>query len=152
MNITALGQLRLRERLARAGLVQHQRLFFTHEGSPIPDVKYPYCRWERTLKRLAIRYRKPTARHTSVTWNLMPGRNPLLVAKEHDNRIITMLTVYAAWTEGAVESDIAAIRAARNQKRSSAHGTASAVRKAATHTRTCVNQEPDRPSGAGRSP
>jgi hypothetical protein len=95
-------------------------------------VKYLYCRWERTLKRLAIRYRKRyAARHTSVSWNLMLGRNPLLVAKEHGHRIITMLTVYAAWTEGAVESDIAAIRAARNQKRSSARGTASAVRKAA---------------------
>ena len=38
-----------------------------------------------------------------------------------------MLTVYAAWTEGAVESDIAAIQAARDRKRSSARGTASAV-------------------------
>jgi hypothetical protein len=36
-------QLRLRERLARAGIVQHQHLFFTDEGKPIPDVKYPYC-------------------------------------------------------------------------------------------------------------
>jgi integrase len=78
-------------------------------GDPIPDVKYPYCRWERTLKRLAIRYRKPyAARHTSVSWNLMLGRNPLLVAKEHGHRIITMLTVYAAWTEGAAPSRLAA--------------------------------------------
>jgi hypothetical protein len=72
----------------------------------------------------------------------MLGRNPLLVAKEHGHRIITMLTVYAAWTEGAVESDIAAIRAARKQKRSSARGTASAVRKAAIPTRTYVHEEP----------
>ena len=56
-----------------------------------------------------------------------------------------MLTVYAAWTEGAVESDIAAIRAARNQKRSSARDTTSAVRKAAIPTRTYVHEEPITP-------
>jgi hypothetical protein len=90
-------------------------------------VKYPYGRWERTLRRLAIRYRKPyAARHTSVSWNLMLGRNPLLVAKEHGHRIITMLTVYAAWVDGATEADIAAIRAARTQRRSSARPSAAA--------------------------
>jgi predicted nucleic acid-binding protein len=36
----------------------------------------------------------------------MMGRNPLLVAKEHGHRIITVLTVYAARTEGAVEAEI----------------------------------------------
>lgn len=54
------------------------------------------------------------ARHTSVSWNLIVGRNPLLVAKEHGHRPTTMLSVYAAWTEGAVESDITAIREAMN--------------------------------------
>jgi len=29
----------------------------------------------------------------------MLGRNPLLVAKEHGHRMLTMLTVYTAWTE-----------------------------------------------------
>jgi hypothetical protein len=73
-------------------------------------VKYPYPRWERTLKRLWIRYRRPyVARHTSVSWNLMMSRNPLLIAKEHGHRILTMLTVSAAWTEGAVETDFWAI-------------------------------------------
>src|SRR5258708_29755695 len=43
------------------------------------------------------------------TRNLMMGRNPLLIAKEHGHRILTMLTVYAAWTEGAVEADFWAI-------------------------------------------
>ena len=71
----------------------------------------PYTRWQRTLRRLAIRYRKQyMARHTSVSWSLMLGRNPLLVAKEHGHRITTMPSVYAAWTEGAVEAAIAAIR------------------------------------------
>lgn len=69
-------------------------------------------RWERTLKQLPIRYRKPyTARHTSVSWNLMLDRNPMLVAKEHGHRVLTMLTLYAAWVEGAVETDIISIRA-----------------------------------------
>jgi hypothetical protein len=60
------------------------------------------------------------ARHTSVSWNLMIGRNPLLVAKEHGHRIATMLSVYAAWTEGAVEADITAIREPRNRTGSTA--------------------------------
>ena len=57
---------------------------------------------------------------------LLLGRNPLLVAKEHGHRIITMLTVYAAWVDGATEADIAAIRAARTQRRSSARKSAAA--------------------------
>ncbi len=75
-------QLRLRKRLVQAGMIYHEHLFFTDSGAPIPDVKYPYVRWQRTLRRLAVRYRKPyMTRHTSVSWNLMIGRNPLLVAK-----------------------------------------------------------------------
>jgi len=71
-------------------------------------------RWQHTLRRLAIRYRRHyTARHTSVSWNLMIGRNPLLVAKEHGHRILTMLTVYAAWTGESIEADIRAVRRAR---------------------------------------
>jgi hypothetical protein len=80
------------------------------------DLKYAYWRWQRTLRRLAIRYRKPyLARHTSVSWNLIIGRPPLLVAKEHGHRIATLFAVYAAWIEGALEADITAIRDARNR-------------------------------------
>jgi hypothetical protein len=111
-------QLQLREHAVQAGLIEHQHLFFTHSGAPIPNVKYPYWPWHSTLRRLALRYRKPyMARHTSVSWNLMIGRNPLLIAKEHGHRIVTMLTVYAAWVEGAVEADIEAIREARDPRR-----------------------------------
>lgn len=39
----------------------------------------------------------------------MVGRNPLWVAKEHGHRITTMLSVYAAWIEGAVETNVAVI-------------------------------------------
>jgi hypothetical protein len=70
-----------------------------------------------SLRRLKMRYRRPyAARHTSVSWNLMIDRNALLVTKEHGHRPLTMLTIYAAWTEGAPEHDIRAIRAARNPK------------------------------------
>jgi integrase len=105
-------ELQVRTRLMEQHGIQHEpHLFVTDEGRPIPDVNYPYGRWERTLKCLRIRYRRPyVARHTSVSWNLMMSRNPLLVAKEHGHRILTMLTVYAAWTEGAVEHDFWAIQ------------------------------------------
>jgi len=74
-------------------------------------LREPHERWHRTLQSLAIRYRKPyAARHSSVSWNLMRGRNPLWVAKQHGHGILTMLTVYAAWTDGALEVDVAAIR------------------------------------------
>jgi integrase len=108
--------LRLREQRVRAGDIQHESLFFTDAGAPIANLRYGYWRWHRTLRQLPIRYRKPyVARHTSVSWNLMVGRNPLLVAKEHGHRLTTMLTVYAAWAEGAVEADIVAIREAMNR-------------------------------------
>jgi integrase len=59
------------------------------------------------------RDREPyNARHSSVTWNLMTGKNPLWVAKQHSHSVQTMLEVYAAWTEGAKDLDIAAIREA----------------------------------------
>jgi integrase len=53
-------QLQVRARLMEPHGIQHEpHLFLTNEGGPIPDVKYPYGRWERTLKRLRIRYRRP---------------------------------------------------------------------------------------------
>ncbi len=110
--------LRLRNRMVNDGRIQHGHLFFTDSGALIRHLGYGHWRWQRTLKSLTIRYRRPyVARHTSVSWNLMAGRNPLLVAKEHGHRLTTMLTVYAAWAEGAVESDIAAIREAMNRTR-----------------------------------
>ena len=38
-------QLRLRERLAAAGLIDHNYLFVTDNGQPIPHVRVPYKRW-----------------------------------------------------------------------------------------------------------
>jgi len=50
--------LKLRDQLGAEGQIQHAYLFFTDTGAPIPDVRYPYQRWQRTLKRLRIRYRR----------------------------------------------------------------------------------------------
>jgi integrase len=105
-------QLELRERLKRAGKVDHDRLFFKATGGAIQILQYPHRRWRRTLLRISgIRYRRPyCARHTSVSWDLMVGRNPLWVAKQHGHSITTMLRAYAAWAEGAVETDIEGIK------------------------------------------
>jgi integrase len=57
--------LRLRDLAVRTALIQHECLFFTDSGGPIRHLEYGHWRWQRTLKRLAIRYRRPyVARHT----------------------------------------------------------------------------------------
>ena len=64
---------------------------------------------------LKVRYRRPyTARQTSVSWNLMAGKNPLWVAKQHGHSIATMLRAYAACAEGTAEVDIGAIKRSMN--------------------------------------
>jgi hypothetical protein len=74
------------------------------------DLQVAAIRWRKTLLSLKVRYRRPyTARHSSVSWNLMLGKNVLWVAKQHGHSIITMLRISAAWTEGAVEADVQAI-------------------------------------------
>jgi integrase len=47
-----------------------------------------------------------------VTWQLMLGKNLLWVAKQHGHSAEVMLRMYAAWLEGATESDIQAIKQA----------------------------------------
>lgn len=42
----------------------------------------------------------------------MVGKNPLWVAPQHGHSVAVMLDVYAAWTKGARDADVAAIRAA----------------------------------------
>lgn len=101
-------QLVLRSRLERTGRIDHDHLFFKASGALIRNLQYPYVRWRRTLDRLGtIRYRRPyCARHASVSWDLMIGRDPLWVAKQHGHSITTMLRVYTAWAEGAIEADL----------------------------------------------
>jgi integrase len=107
-----IRQLALRDALVRAGKIDHGHLFFKETGEPIRNLQYTHSRWRRTLLQLSsIRYRKPyCARHSSVSWNLMVGKNPLWVAKQHGHSIATMLRVYAAWTEGAIDADLDAIK------------------------------------------
>jgi integrase len=103
-------QLALRERLIAAGLIHHEHVFVDATGESLRDLQVATTRWRKTLLSFKVRYRRPyTARHSSVSWNLMLGKNVLWVAKQHGHSIITMLRIYAAWTEGAVEADVAAI-------------------------------------------
>jgi|GEM_PF-2207480 len=74
------------------------------------DLHVAEIRWRKTLRSLKVRYRRPyTTHHSSVSWNLMPGKNPLWVSKQHGHSLITMLRIYAAWTDGAVEADVQVI-------------------------------------------
>jgi hypothetical protein len=108
-------QLHLRARLEAVGKIDHDQVFFTESGQPIRNLQYPGIRWRRTLRSLKLRYRRPyTARHSSVSWNLMTGKNPLWVAKQHGHSIATMLRVYAAWAEGAVEADVETVKRSMN--------------------------------------
>jgi integrase len=106
-------QLALRARLKLAGKIDHDHLFFKKDGTPITNLQFPWVRWRRTLRGMKVRYRDPyNARHSSVSWNLMIGKNLLWVAKNHGHSVTTMLEVYAAWTEGAGDTDVAAIKQA----------------------------------------
>ncbi len=82
----------------------------------------PCVRWRQALRRMKVRYRDPyNARHSSVSWIPMLGKNLLWVAKNHGHSVTTMLQVYAAWTNGAGDADVAAIKQALE---SAAHGPA----------------------------
>lgn len=84
-------QLRLRARLDASGKVDHYHVFFLQSGEPIRTLHHPQVRWRKTLQSLKLRYRRPyTARHSSVSWNLMIGKNALWVAKQHGHSIATM--------------------------------------------------------------
>lgn len=103
--------LHLRARLKRAGKINHDHVFFLNSGEPILNLVYPARRWRKTLESLKMRYRRPyTARHSSVSWNLMLGRNLLWTAKQHGHRTVTMLQTYAAWIDNAVDTDVDQIR------------------------------------------
>jgi len=105
--------LQLRAELVRRGLVNHSNIFFQDNGAPLQNLHYSTYRWRTTLKKLPLRYRKAYAtRHSSVSWNLMIGRNPLRVAKEHGHSVDTMWRNYSAWMDGANDTDIPVIKAA----------------------------------------
>jgi len=138
-------QVALRESLERAGKIDHDQLFFKATGEPIRNLQHAHARWRRTLARMAdVRYRKPyCTRHSSVSWNLMIGRSALWVAKQHGHSIATMLRVYAAWTEGAIETDLAAIERAMTSAPHTLTPVAARV--------TCAPANPRAVSGPSRS-
>jgi hypothetical protein len=95
-----------------AGKIDHEDVFFREGGDPIRNLNDPYDCWRWTLRRLKVRYREPyNARHSSVSWNLMLGKNLVRVAKQHGHSVQMMLSTYAAWLEGSQQSDIDAIEA-----------------------------------------
>jgi hypothetical protein len=98
----------------RAEQIDHDYVFFYPSGDPIRVLNATYERWRHTLRTsVKLRYRKPyCARHSYVSWNLMIGKNPLWVSKQHGHSVTTMLRVYTAWAEGAIEADIKAIKRA----------------------------------------
>jgi integrase len=113
-----VSQLKLRAELEHAGKIHHDYVFFQHSGEQIRCLNYPYVRWRHTLQSsVKLRYRKPyCARHSSVSWNLMIGKNPLWVAKQHGHSVATMLRVYTAWADGAIEADAEAIKRAMQRR------------------------------------
>jgi integrase len=104
-------QLSLRARLVRTGLIDHSFVFIQENGAPILNLSYPYDRWRYVLEKARLRYREPyNARHSYISWRLMLGDNVLLVAKEDGHSAQTMLSTYAAWTDGATSTDVEMIR------------------------------------------
>ena len=106
----ALDVLRRQRELTglRAG-----HIFTQDDGEPFHDLQIPWKRWQFVHKKLTMRYREPyQMRHTSVTWNLMIGKNLLWVADQHGHSAAVMLKTYAKWLRGATEKSIDDIRAA----------------------------------------
>jgi len=109
--------LALRDEYVMAGKIHHEHLFFLEDGRPISDPEITRWRWSESINALNIRRRGPYhARHSSVTWQLMLGKNLLWVAKQHGHSVEVMLRMYAAWLEGATEADIHAIKQAMERR------------------------------------
>jgi integrase len=88
-----------------------------HEAAVAARIDKRARRWSESIKALNIRRRGPYhARHSSVTWQLMLGKNLLWVAKQHGHSVEVMLRMYAAWLEGATEADIHAIKKAMEKR------------------------------------
>ncbi len=95
---------------ALTGLLKHERVFTRDNSEPFNDLQLQWTRWQFTHKRLGVRYREPyQMRHTSVTWNLMIGKNLLWVALQHGHSAAVMLKTYARWLAGSTEKDVETI-------------------------------------------
>lgn len=90
-----------------------KNVFGFDDGAPFLHLQIPWRRSESVHRRLRTRYREPyQARHTSVTWNLMIGKNFLWVAKNHGHSPAVMLKTYANWLSGSTDQDVEAIKRA----------------------------------------
>lgn len=108
-----LRQRALYARLKLEGRIAHDRIFFREDGNSFHDLQVQWKRWRRTQASLRMRSRDPyNARHSSVSWNLMLGKNLLWVAEQHGHSAAVMLKTYAKWMKGATEEDIERLRAA----------------------------------------
>jgi hypothetical protein len=106
-------QLLLRASYVARAPIYHQNLFVLEDGNPISDPEVTRWRSNESLQVLGIRGPDPYhARHSSVSWQLIRGKNLLWVAKQHGHSVEVMLRMYAAWIEGATPEDISAIERA----------------------------------------
>lgn len=135
---TKTSEARLIELNGRAfAVVQRQRavsqlagkqVFVRDDGQGWHDLQVQTKRWAHTLKRLGVRYRRPyQMRHTSVTWNLLVGRNPLWVADQHGHGMGVSLKVYAKWLRGTSEAEIDRLKRALGGEVMQAEAVANAV-------------------------
>lgn len=107
------SQLKVAGRIARdpATGEPHNRIFFHESGIPFNNLQVPWKRWDYTMQvTLKKRERTPyAARHSSVSWMLMIGRNFLWVAEQHGHSPAVMLKTYAKWIRGADKNEAAKI-------------------------------------------
>lgn len=88
-------------------------VFTKADGFRWSDIQIQWKQWRHAHKRLGLRYREPyQARHSSVTWHLLIGSNPLWVAAQHGHSTSVMFKNYAKWLRGTTKADIEAIRQA----------------------------------------
>jgi integrase len=144
--------LALRREYDSAGKIHHEHLFFLEDGRSISDPEITRWRWSESIKALNIRPRGPYhARHSSVTWQLMLGRNLLWVAKQHGHSVEVMLRMYAAWLDGATAADIHAIKQAMEKRPAAgaailnSRAAISSVNAATNRARLIVIRPPESP-------
>jgi len=90
-----------------------KEVFLRDDGARWTDLQLQLKRWDATLERLDVRRRPPyQTRHTSVSWNLMLGKNIVWVARQHGHSVAMTTETYGTWLEGAGDDEVARIRAA----------------------------------------
>ena len=91
-----------------------------------------------------------------MTWQLMLGKNLLWVAKQHGHSVEVMLRMYAAWLDGATDTDIYAIKQAMERRPAArtafldSRAAISAVNTATNRARLIVIRPPEAPEFGGR--